>query len=76
MGVAEGLKPVIFEINDSPETSNDLNDRANDKFMPEYRSHRDLFRMLELDKPTRLPRGLRPKWEQGHMGGWKLVRPL
>ena len=71
------MEPVLYEINDLPETSNsNAKDRAKGKFRVEYRSHRDLFRMLELDKPTRLPRGLRPKWEQGHMGGWKLVRPL
>ena len=74
MGVAEGLEPVLYEINDLPETSNsNAKDRAKGKFRVEYRSHRDLFHMLELDKPTRLAREERGKWEHENAGGWRPI---
>ena len=70
MGVSEALKPVIFEVNTNPETSTELG-----KAGPRYTSHRDLFRMLELDKPTRLPRAERKTWEQDNAGGWRPITP-
>lgn len=71
MGVTEALEPVIFEINNSPETSDSQLGRRG----PRYQSHRQLFHMLELDKPTRLPRAERGKWELENAGGWWPILP-
>jgi len=71
MGLSEAFEPTIYEINTNGETSCE----ARGKRCPKYRSHRDLFRMLELDRPTRLPPAERAKWEQENAGGWLPITP-
>ena len=71
IGVSEALEPVIYEINSNAETS----DSSRGKLGPQYLSFRDLSRMLELDKQTRLPRAERGTWELENAGGWQPITP-
>lgn len=67
-GVSAGLEPVLYEIKAFPEMSVPL---------PAILvAHRDLFKMLELHKPTRLPPAERAEWERQNLGTWAPITPV
>ena len=67
VGISEAMKPVIFEINDAPWTSEEA-----PEITPICRnSHDDLFQMLALDQPRDVRAALdREQYERAHLGGW------
>ncbi|KAL7545880.1 hypothetical protein ACHAWF_009239 [Thalassiosira exigua] len=66
IGFGPDLQPFVYEINEFPYTNEEAT-----AIRPIVReSHRDLFRMIGLDRPP-LPVAEQETWEAAHMGGWR-----
>lgn len=71
LGITDQMRPVLFEINEAPWTSEEAK-----QVTPICKdSHRELFRMMALDRPREVRASIdRETYEAQHLGNWVRLR--